>query len=310
MFPTSYSFSVAVNGLAPAIDTTLNVLTKLRLPANHNADSQTAMSTMTFPPLRIPQHLAQSLPARPAHQARCASALPGAIFGVLWIFLSPLIMLAIFRFYLRANFSDALAATGKRHPFLGAAFQRSHRFQHFCRDHFPCSDLGARLPQLSSKNYFPGGYFAHRTLGAALVHGGFSFLILLATLAWTGHLHASLLLFPLLIVPLLLLALGLSWFIAAWGIFLRDMTQIVPVFVQMLMFLSPVFYPISAVPESLRTLYQLNPLSTVIEATRAAVGGHPVDWSAWGMAFGFCLIAAILGYAFFHYSKDEFADAL
>jgi lipopolysaccharide transport system permease protein len=98
--------------------------------------------------------------------------------------------------------------------------------------------------------------------GAALVHGAFNFLILLAALAWTGHLTPSVILYPLMLLPLLLLALGLSWFFAAWGVFIKDMNQIVPPFVQMLMFLSPVLYPASAAPESLRPLYHFNPLGT------------------------------------------------
>jgi len=234
----------------------------------------------------------------------------GAIFGVLWIFLSPLIMLAIFAFIFGQIFQARWPQQESGIPFWVLLFSGLIAFNIFAEtiSRAPTSVRG--YPSFVKKIIFPVDILPIVPLGAALVHGGFSFLILLATLAWTGHLHASLLLFPLLIVPLLLLALGLSWFIAAWGIFLRDMTQIVPVFVQMLMFLSPVFYPISAVPESLRTLYQLNPLSTVIEATRAAVGGHSVDWSGWGMAFGFCLIAAILGYAFFQHSRDEFADVL
>jgi lipopolysaccharide transport system permease protein len=88
------------------------------------------------------------------------------------------------------------------------------------------------------------------------------------------------------------------------------MTQIVPVFVQMLMFLSPVFYPVGAVPAALRPFYQYNPLSAVIETSRAAVIGQPIVWGAWGMALGFGLVVSILGYAFFQHSRDEFADAL
>jgi lipopolysaccharide transport system permease protein len=125
-----------------------------------------------------------------------------------------------------------------------------------------------------------------------------------------GGLHLQILLFPLLLLPVLLLALGFAWFMAAWGVFIKDMTQIVPMFVQMLMFLSPVFYPPSAVPVALQPIYQLNPLGTVIESTRAVVIGQPIEWSAWSIAFGFCLVAAILGHAFFQHSREEFADAL
>jgi lipopolysaccharide transport system permease protein len=109
----------------------------------------------------------------------------------------------------------------------------------------------------------------------------------------------------------LLLALGLSWFVAAWGVFIKDMTQILPVFVQMLMFLSPVFYPMSAVPVALRPVYHYNPLGIVIEASRAVVTGQSIDWSARGAwRSAFCLLVSMLGYAFFQHSREEFADAL
>src|SRR5690606_12040033 len=101
-------------------------------------------------------------------------------------------------------------------------------------------------------------------LGAALVHASFNFLILAAALAWTGNLSSSLLLVPLLLLPVVLLGIGASWFLAAWGVFIKDMTQIVPLFVQMLLFLSPVFYPATAVPPGLTFLYNANPLGAVI----------------------------------------------
>ena len=99
----------------------------------------------------------------------------------------------------------------------------------------------------------------------------------------------------------LLLGLGLSWFVAAWGVFIKDMTQIVPMFVQMLMFMSPVFYPISAVPAVLQPVHHYNPLSAVIEASRAAVTGQPIAWGALGIHprlvpdwrnAGLCLLSA------------------
>lgn len=234
----------------------------------------------------------------------------GAMFGVLWIFLSPLIMLAIFAFIFGQIFQARWPQQESGIPFWLLLYSGLIAFNVFAEtvSRSPSSVRG--YPSFVKKIIFPVDILPVVPLGAALVHAGFNFAILLAALAWAGHLHASALLFPLLLIPLLLLALGLSWFIAAWGIFLKDMTQIVPVFVQMLMFLSPVFYPVSAVPELLRPIYQYNPLSTVIEAFRAAIADQPLEWGMWGITFGFCLIAAIFGYAFFQHSRDEFADVL
>ncbi len=114
----------------------------------------------------------------------------------------------------------------------------------------------------------------------------------------------------MLLLPVLLLAVGLSWFLAAWGVFIKDMNQIVPLFVQMMLFLSPVFYPVSAVPQMLRPIYQYNPLGSVIEARRAAILGPAVPWSSWLATLVLGSIACVLGYLFFQHSRDEFADAL
>lgn len=234
----------------------------------------------------------------------------GAVFGVLWIFFSPLIMLAIFAFIFGQIFQMRWPQQESGIPFWLLLYTGLIAFNFFAEtvSRSPTSVRG--YPSFVKKIIFPINILPIVPLGAALVHGGFNYLILLAALAWTGHLHTSALLFPLLIAPAIFLALGLSWFLAAWGVFLKDMTQVVPVFVQMLMFMSPVFYPVSAVPEMLRPVYQLNPLGAVIETSRAAISGHPIEMYAWGTAFAFSLIISVLGYAFFQHSRDEFADAL
>ncbi len=234
----------------------------------------------------------------------------GAMFGVLWIFLSPLIMLAIFAFIFGHIFQARWPQQESNIPFWLLLYSGLISFNVFAEtiSRAPTSVRG--YPSFVKKIIFPVNILPIVPLGAALVYGGFNFLILLAALAWTDHLHTSVLLFPILIAPILLLALGLSWFLAAWGVFLRDMTQIVPVFVQMLLFLTPVFYPISAVPDMLRPLYLYNPLSAVIEAIRTAVVGQAIGWNTWGIALAFCLVIAILCYAFFQHSRDEFADVL
>lgn len=234
----------------------------------------------------------------------------GAMFGVLWIFLSPLLMLAIFAFIFGQIFQARWPQQDSGLPFWLLLYSGLITFNIFAEtvSRAPASVRG--YPSFVKKIIFPVHILPVVPLGAALVHGAFNFLILAAALAWAGGLHGQLALFPLLLLPVLLLALGLSWFVAAWGVFIKDMTQIVPVFVQMLMFLSPVFYPVSAVPETLRPVYQYNPLGIVIEASRSAVTGQPIGWGTWTAALGFCLGISILGYAFFKHSREEFADAL
>jgi lipopolysaccharide transport system permease protein len=234
----------------------------------------------------------------------------GAAFGVLWVFLSPLLMLTIFAFVFGQVFQARWPQQESGVPFWILLYTGLISFNIFSES-VSRSPMAVRgCPNFVKKIIFPVDTLPLVPLGAALVHGGFNFLILLAALAWTAHLHVALLLLPVLIVPLVLLALGFSWFFSAWGVFIKDMTQVVPVFVQMLLFLSPVFYPVSAVPTILQAFYQYNPLGVVIESSRALVSGQPVAWGMWVLALLMSLVISLLGYAFFQHSREEFADVL
>ena len=234
----------------------------------------------------------------------------GAIFGVLWIFFSPLLMLAIFAFVFGQIFQARWPQQESGIPFWLLLYSGLIAFNLFAQTVSRAPTAVRSFPSFVKKIIFPVNILPVVPLGAALVHSGFNFAILISALAWTGHLQAEILLFPLLVTPLILLALGVSWFLAAWGVFIKDMTQIVPIFVQMLLFLSPVFYPVSAVPEKLRPFYDYNPLGMVIETSRSAVIGQPIEWVTWGIALSFGFVVSILGYAFFQHNRDEFADAL
>ena len=234
----------------------------------------------------------------------------GAMFGVLWMFLSPLLMLAIYAFIFGQVFQSRWHQQDSGLPFWLLLYSGLITFNIFAETVARAPTAVRGYPSFVKKIIFPVNILPVVPLGAALVHGAFNYLILLAALAWTNGFHVQIFLFPLLLLPALLLALGIAWFVAAWGVFIKDMSQIIPMVVQMLMFLSPVFYPVSAVPKMLRPLYKFNPLGNVIEATRATVTGQSIEWSAWGTALGFCLAVWLLGYAFFQRSREEFADAL
>jgi len=234
----------------------------------------------------------------------------GAMFGVAWVFLNPLIMLAIFAYVFGQIFQARWPQQETGAPFWLVLYSGLIAFNIFAEavSRAPASVRGT--PSYVKKIIFPVEILPLVPLGAAIVHGAFNFLILLAALAWTGHLTPSVFLYPLVLLPLLLLALGLSWFFAAWGVFIKDMNQIVPPFVQMLMFLSPVLYPASAVPKVLRPFYQYNPIGVVIESCRNAALGQPIDWQNWGIGLIVGIAVALLGQVFFSHSREEFADVL
>lgn len=234
----------------------------------------------------------------------------GAMFGVAWIFLSPLIMLAIFSFIFGQIFQARWPQQSDTLPFWLLLYCGLIAFNVFAETVSRSPTAVRGYPSFVKKIVFPLQILPLVPLGAALVHAAFNLLILLCALAWWGELRLQTLLSPILLAPIVFMAVGFSWFISAWGVFIKDMSQIVPLMVQMLMFLSPVFYPASAVPEALHPLYQYNPLGITVEVVRSAIMGHAISWNTWTLALLTSLLLATLGYAFFQHSREEFADAL
>lgn len=234
----------------------------------------------------------------------------GAYLGVLWVILNPLVMLAIYTFILSQVFATRWAGQGGDLPLALGLFTGLIAFNLFAETVARAPMAVRSQPSYVKKIIFPVEVLPVVPLGAALVQAGCNLVILAAALAWTGNLHAGLALYPLLLLPLLVLAIGLSWFFAAWGVFIKDLTQVVPVLMQMLFFLSPVLYTSSMLPESVRALAVYNPVGAVIEACRAAVTGAPVPWAPWGLALAVGVVAAVAGRMMFDHARDEFADVL
>jgi lipopolysaccharide transport system permease protein len=123
--------------------------------------------------------------------------------------------------------------------------------------------------------------------------------------------HLTLLYFPLVLIPLVLLILGLSWLLASLGVYLRDLSQIVGPIITLAMFLSPVFYPVNSLPEAYRKWLYLNPLTSIIEQMREVL--------FWGKEPNFVTLAnsilisgliAWLGFAWFQKTRKGFADVV
>lgn len=234
----------------------------------------------------------------------------GAMFGVLWVLINPLIMLTIYAYVFGHIFQARWPQQENGAPFWLVLYSGLIAFNVFSETVSRAPIAVKNHPNFVKKIIFPVEILPLVPLGAALVHATFNFLILLGALAWAHQLHIEVLLYPLMLAPLILFALGLSWFLAAWGVFIKDMSQIVPPFLQMLMYMSPVLYPASAVPEALRPFYQYNPLGLAIEACRATALGLSVNWGSWSIALALGIVTAGLGLAFFRHSREEFADAL
>lgn len=120
-----------------------------------------------------------------------------------------------------------------------------------------------------------------------------------------------LLLMPVVILPVVLIALGLSWILSSLGVFLRDLRTPVQSVMQMLFFMSAIFYTLDRVPQPYRSIIALNPLAQMIEDSRNVMFGRGwPNWIHWEVSLVAGVLLCVVGYAFFMKSKRAFADVI
>lgn len=237
----------------------------------------------------------------------------GSLLGFLWSLLNPLVLLAVYTFVFtqvfRAQWPGAAGGSG---AFALNAFAGILVFTIFAESASRAPTLVVSNANLVKKVVFPLEVLPWVPLASSLFHAGVSFVVLLAFSAIaTGSVKATALLAPFALVPVVLLALGTSWFLASIGVFFRDTSHTVGLLVTVLMFASPVFYPISAVPEGLREWFALSPIARSIDDCRLLViqGALPdlAGFAMHALASGF---VAWAGLAWFLKTKHAFADVL
>ncbi|AEJ00318.1 ABC-2 type transporter [Nitrosomonas sp. Is79A3] len=241
----------------------------------------------------------------------------GSFLGLLWTFVNPILMLAIYTFVFGVVFKIRLDPQNTdiyddKFAFALLLFTGLILFNLF-------SECLSRAPGLvlANVNYvkkviFPLEILPLVSLGSALFHAGISFLVLVIFILVIDHpIHWTLICLPIIILPLLLLVLGLSWMLASIGVYVRDIGQFIGLILTMLLFMSPIFYPASALPESVRDYLFLNPLTFVIEQARAVtLYGQLPDWSGLVIYYMLACIIAWVGLMWFMKTRKGFADVL
>ncbi len=238
----------------------------------------------------------------------------GSYLGLLWSLLLPLLSLLVFTFFFGVIFqmrwagrSDASLSDLALILFVGMAL---YNFLAECLNRAPGLIL-------AHQNYVKNVVFPLEMLPAVMVAS--AVLTLAATLLVILLLQATLgsglswtvLLLPMIVLPLMLFVLGLSGFLASLGVYIRDIQQLIIPLVQLMMFLSPVFYPAAALPEAMRPWLQLNPLALAIEQTRGILlFGQAPDWTPYLLSLVAGGLIALLGAWWFARTRRGFADVL
>lgn len=239
----------------------------------------------------------------------------GSHLGVLLSLATPLILLVvytlIFGVVFRGSFGGGDLEEGKA-SFALALFSGLIFFQMFSDAVGRAAPLLASNPNFITKVVFPLEILPLALVGSALLHFFVSLGVLLAgLLLWNHSLEWTVLWMPVVLLPVLLLSLGISWFLAALGLYFRDLAALVPPVLMALTFLSAIFYPVSAIPERLQFFLLANPLVGISELARGIfIFGHSPNWGIWSYTFLVGLFCALAGYFIFMRLKKGFSDAL
>lgn len=238
----------------------------------------------------------------------------GSVIGLGWSFFNPVLMLAVYTFVFSVVFKArwGIDTNESKTQFALILFVGMIVHSFF-------SEVFGRAPTLilSNGNYvkkvvFPLEIFPIISIGAALFHSVISIaVLLLAFWFFNGYVQWTAILFPLVIFPFVVLTLGLAWIVASLGAFIRDIGQAINLIIMILMFLSPVFYPITALPEEFRPWLLANPLTFIIEQSREVLiwGKLPDVIGLLVYAF-YSVLVMWLGFAWFQKTRKGFADVI
>lgn len=237
----------------------------------------------------------------------------GSVMGFFWTLLNPLLMLVIYTFIfgyvfkMRWGDMDLGDGTFALTLFCGLIV---HGMFAECINRAPGLITGN--VNYVKKVVFPIEILPWVTLYAAFFHALMSLLVLITiNLLINGSISPTILWLPVVFLPYVLFLMGCLWMFSALGVFLSDIQQLMGVLTTALLFLSPVFYPISALPDPLQGWIYLNPLTLIMEQTRNIVlwGNHP-DFETLALYGLVSLVIAIIGFAWFQKSRRGFADVL
>ena len=238
----------------------------------------------------------------------------GSMFGLAWSFLNPLMMLAVYTFVFSVVFKArwGIEVSESKTDFALALFVGLVIHSLF-------AEVLNRAPTLvlSNVNYvkkvvFPLEVLTFVSLSVALFHAAISFLVLLVAFVVLNGLPSWTVIYtPVTLLPLLPLTLGFGWLLASIGVYLRDIRQLIGITNMALLFLAPVFYPLTALPEAYQSVLYINPLTYPIVQTRAVIiFGDTPNWVGLGVYSIISVLICWIGFWWFQRTRKGFADVL
>lgn len=238
----------------------------------------------------------------------------GSVMGLTWSFFNPVFMLVVYTFVFSVVFKSrwGMSEDESKMQFAVVLFVGMIVHGFFAEVLNRAPGLVLANVNYVKKVVFPLEILPVIAMGAALFHSLISLGVLLsAFVIFNGYVHWTVVLIPVVLLPLVILTLGLAWMLASLGVFLRDVGQTIGIITTVMMFLAPVFYPVTAVPEELRPWIMANPLTFMIEQAREVlIWGRMPNWLGLGVYLLVAMLVAWAGYAWFQKTRKGFADVL
>lgn len=238
----------------------------------------------------------------------------GSVMGLAWSFFNPLFMLAIYTFVFSGVFKArwGIGAGESKTDFAIILFAGLivHGLFAECVNRAP--NLIISNVNFVKKVVFPLEILPWVAFGSALFHTIIGLIVLmLVQFVLNQRVPLTAILFPIVLIPLMLGTMGLAWFLAALGVYVRDVGHVTGMFTTVMLFVSAVFFPISAIPKHYQLLLHFNPLAVVIEQSRGVlIFGHLPSLVGWSTMMVVGLVLAWTGFAWFQMTRRGFADVL
>jgi lipopolysaccharide transport system permease protein len=271
--------------------------------------AQTARRAVWRPLLELPRRfdLISSLAKR-----EIAARYKGSVLGIIWAIVTPAVTIATFTLIFAGIFGARFGATGSGWEFALYLFCGVLPWTAFQEAVQLSSQKIVSQANLVKRVVFPLEILPVAQTLASLANqllGTVALLVLALIIQRT--IHPTILWLPVLIVPQLLLTFGVAWLVASLGVFLRDIVQGIALLLMVWMYLTPIIYPESIVPERFRPFINANPFTPLVRSYRNIIlEGRAPDWSGLAYFTGFAIIAFTFGYWWFARTRKNFADVI
>lgn len=238
----------------------------------------------------------------------------GSVFGVAWSLVTPMLMMVVYTFVFSVVFKSKWGAgsTDSKTQFAVLLFTGMIIHGLF-------AEIFNKAPGiiLNNANYvkrvvFPIEILSIISAGSALFSAFVNVIVLMgAFFIFNGYIPWTMPLVILILGPLVIGCVGMSWILSALGVFLRDISQSVGIFTTIMTFVSPVFFPVSAIPADFQAIVRLNPLTFIIEQARdVLIWGKTPEWSTLALYYFGAALTFFVGFVWFQKTRKGFSDVL